>query len=81
MPENEGEKVYKAKTADNIVAKKIEELKQQKLHIGEFCALADLNRYHYDAFRMIYGNEERRTYEEWKKELVGRKLIVSSLIK
>lgn len=52
-----------------------EKVKEIKINISDFCEEAKLSAYHTFAFKKVFNEEELKTKEEWKKFLVGKKLI------
>ena len=63
--------------------KNVKEVKKEEdlFSIEEFCNLKNLNKYHLDSLKMIFGNTEKKSIKEWKIVLLKNKLIKEDLIK
>ncbi len=70
----------KNKKEDDIIKEKSDNKKNKKeniilYNIIDFCSIKRLNKYHTDAFRMIFGVNEMKSIKEWENELISKKLI------
>lgn len=73
MEEKKEEIVEKKKV--NVV------VKEDEYDIVEYCSIKGLEKYHVDAFKMIFGMEKKRTLKGWTDIILKDRLIKEDLIK